>query len=172
MRFSLSQILLAVAMVALACAAMTVRNHWWADAIVTITVLLYVITALRAIGLRGRDRIFAIVFAIVGLSYLLLMTSDAFQTIRMSIPTRYPLGVAWKWLTNPKMPTQNNPFGPAVTVPKEASIEYIVASAQSSNGADGMFFLVGHCVWSWMLALLAGWFAARTYARRDLLYNA
>jgi hypothetical protein len=171
MRFSLSKLLLAVAMVALACAAMTVRNHWWADAIVTITVLLYVVMALRAIGLRGRDRVFAIVFAIVGLSYLVLMTTDAFRTIRTSIPTKYPLGVAWKWLTNPKMPVQNNPFRPTVTESEEAPLEYIVARAESSNIADGMFFLVGHCVWSWILALLAGWFAVRMYGRRDLLHN-
>jgi hypothetical protein len=29
------------------------------------------------------------------------------------------------------------------------------------------YFLIGHCVWSWLIALLAGWFAGRMYAKRQ-----
>ena len=27
------------------------------------------------------------------------------------------------------------------------------------------FFLIGSCVWSWLFAMLAGWFAAHTYSK-------
>jgi hypothetical protein len=40
-----------------------------------------------------------------------------------------------------------------------------------SFGNEGMpisnFFLIGHCVWSWLLAVLGAWFAGRMYDRRE-----
>jgi hypothetical protein len=39
----------------------------------------------------------------------------------------------------------------------------------SAGTAIGRFFLIGHCVWSWLFALVAAWFAGRIYARRELL---
>lgn len=40
-----------------------------------------------------------------------------------------------------------------------------------SFGNEGMpishFFLIGHCVWSWLIALLGAWLAGRMYDRRE-----
>jgi hypothetical protein len=33
----------------------------------------------------------------------------------------------------------------------------------------GAFFLIGYCVWSWLLALISGWFAGRLNAKREKL---
>src|SRR5262245_55260933 len=87
MRFTLSKLFLAVAMLALACAGMIYRNRWWADGIVTFTFLLYAVTALRAVRLHARERTFAVAFAAVGTAYLALFQSPA----RENLCTNYPL---------------------------------------------------------------------------------
>src|SRR5262245_23967898 len=141
MRFTLSKLFIAVAMLALACAGMIYRNRWWTDAIITLTVLLFAVMALRAIGLRGRDRVFAIAFSVVGTVYLVLTMTDLCQIIGGSLPSNHVLAAAWKL-------TQGVGDMP---------LESVLAIRPISR--EDPFFIIGHCVSSWLFALVAGWFA-------------
>jgi hypothetical protein len=81
MRFSLLKLLLAVTLAALACAGMMLHTRWSAEAMVAITIGLFAVTAVRAVGMRGRDRAFAIAFSVVGFTYLFLSGSTLFPQI-------------------------------------------------------------------------------------------
>jgi hypothetical protein len=64
-------------------------------------------------------------------------------------------------------------YAPAAAFPTASSTAlldgFIASSAMNSSGsALGRFFLVGHCLWSWLIAIFAAWFAGRVYARREL----
>jgi hypothetical protein len=237
MRFTLPKLFLIVAMLALACGGMMYSTSLWADSIFTLSLGMFVVALLRAIGLRGPDRVFAVVFGLVGLIYLLLITVQMFYGLRESLLTNYPLawGAKITHLNSPQ--TYQPPFyapstiysapipapatssgtisgdavapqpampsaessdpmttdgsgtiSPPVTippptltpVPAAVATTYIPVVPQYtiktlisyglSFGNEGMpiahFFLIGHCVWSWLFAVLAAWFAGRMYDRR------
>jgi hypothetical protein len=96
MRFSLSKLLVAVGLISVACAGMAVRTRWWAEGIVVLTVGLFVVAALRAVVLKGRDRCFTIAFAAVGGGYLLLAFSSFVYSIftETSLPNHLLLYLA------------------------------------------------------------------------------
>ena len=73
MRFTLPKLFLAVMVAAVACAGLFSPTYCWTAAIVSITISLFAITAIHAIGLRGPERVFAITFALAGTAYLLLV---------------------------------------------------------------------------------------------------
>ncbi len=238
MRFTLPKLFLAVAMAALACAGMFSPTHGLASAVVTLTVALFIVIAIRTIGLRGRERAFAITFAIVGSVYLLLATGFQSRTISRALMTNYPLALFA--IAQERMPIATGPtyytapayYAPAVSSSGSVSIApvspgtpsvvappvYSAPASRSSsapvptpprtiitmtpNGAQvttavlsptsiqpsipldtvilaGLSddddrwplvrtFLIGHCVWSWLIALLAGWFASHIYAKRQV----
>jgi hypothetical protein len=227
MRFTLPKLFLVVAMTALACAGMLSPTHGWASSIVSLTVALFVVTAIRAIGLRGRERAFVITFAIVGGSYLLAATCFQSRSIARALVTNYPLALFA--LAQERVPIATGPTyfaapayyapavssdgsvsmapispgAPAVIAPPTSSAQVppsstptvtppsatilpsppLPALARQSIPLDTIIlmglsyddeqlplvrtFLIGHCVWSWLIALLAGWFAGRVYAQRE-----
>jgi len=150
MRFTLSKLFLAVALIGLACAGMTYRTVFWSDGIISLTVFLYAAIALRAIGQHGQERTFAIAFSVVGCSYLIVATSACLPVIRSALVTNWPLAL--------------------IANPPSTSAESLVTSAFPPGATTtplARFFLIGHCVWSWFFALLAGWAAATMYAKRQ-----
>jgi hypothetical protein len=227
MRFTLPKLFLAVALAALACAGMFSPTHWWASSIISLTVALFLLTAIRAIGLRGRERVFAITFAIVGGGYLLAATCFQSRIIARFLVTNYPLALfalaqesvpiatVPTYYPGPTRyapavssggsvsiapispgaptfvapPTYSAPVPPSststVTPPSTAILPSppVPALSRQSIPLDTVIlmglsyddeqlplvrmFLIGHCVWSWLIALLAGWFAGRVYARRQ-----
>jgi hypothetical protein len=182
-RFKLSKLFLVVSMVALACAGMTLRTRWWAESILALTVLLFVVIAIRTIGQRGRDRAFAVSFSAVGLGYLLLLSSAFGDSVITNIPlglSAKALGIPLDYVTaviNPPptiiaAKTGLPPVASGDLIPSEIELgsfdEYLFwGSRPDSRHPVHAFFLIGHCVWSWLFALLAGWFAGNIYAKRE-----
>ena len=101
MRFTLSKLLICVAIVAVACAGLMGRTRWWSDTIATTTILLYVAIGLLSFGRDAPTRIFRLSFAVIGGGYLLLIFSTPFEPIRHSLLTDRALGIAAKALQIP-----------------------------------------------------------------------
>jgi hypothetical protein len=240
MRFTLTKLFLAVALLALACGGLFYRTNFWGDAILTLTVAMFVVVILGTIGRQGRERVAGLAFGIIGLAYALLIACSQFQGIRESLLTNYPIAMAAKTLrvfgplyspapayfpattyapppsaapvaaAPSPSPPENTPaatptspvalsgsqadvvvgesstapqisspttapyFPPAVPPPSyfspspafDLSLQVIISSAFSYGTNSWYFFLIGHCVWSWLFAVLGAWFAGRMYDRR------
>ena len=166
MRFTLSKLFLAVALIGLACAGMTVRTVWWADGIFTLSLLLYLVIALQAIRLRGPGRVFALAFSAAGIGYLLLMLTNILPTFRDAFLTNDILASAYLAISDTRsriLTSQNEYYWSHLAEllnQKDANISPLLREARH-------FALIGHSLWSWLFALLAGWFAAAIYARRE-----
>jgi hypothetical protein len=201
MQFTLPKLFLAVTLTAIACAGMLSPTHLWTNLIATLTIGMFGLTAIRAIGLRRRERIFAIVFAIAGFGYLLLALSPVTKPVARTLVTNYP--IAWfVTVRDPQLfvppvastaatPSYSAPVQPppiptiTTTLPngtQQISVVTVSAVAPHTPLEPVIFlgfefddqynpvptyFLIGHCVWSWLIALLAAWFAGRMYARRQ-----
>ena len=189
MQFTLSKLFLAIAMLALACAGMMARTRWWAEAIVALSIVLYMAVALSAIGRDVKTKIFRIVFAAVGGGYLLLVLTV--EPIRQTLLTDHALIVAGRSLqlpldgldTSTLNPVPNPGFGGGGSLGGPITIVNSGGGGIGGGPFDweqetwgtlrlnvgtqaGAFFVIGHCVWSWLLALLAACFAA--YMRPNL----
>jgi hypothetical protein len=158
MRFSLSKLFLAVAMAALACAGMLSPTRLWATSITSLTIAVFAVTAIRAIGLHGRERVFAITFALIGSGYLLLVVARVDETLI----TNYPLALLADVRQVSRSETLPNP-------PTNAGGFYWTAMTSNGGAQIVQFFRVGHCVWSWLLAFFAAWFASHVYAKAQKL---
>jgi hypothetical protein len=162
MRFTLKYLFVAVAMLALACAGMTYRTRGWTNTVITVTLGMYAVALIAALGSSGRQRVSAFAFAFTGAGYVLFMAFDGLAAIRDSLLTNYVLGAAW------------TAFVPPDGQPPQSEINDIVYWVyHERTGFLGytpwLFFAIGHCVWSWIFAVLAGWFAGRMYDRRGKL---
>jgi hypothetical protein len=193
MRFTLGKMFLAIAMLALACAGMTNCNRWWAHGIVIVTVLMYVFVTIQAVVSRDRTRAVSTIFALVGGGYLLLSLCPAFHPFSdliltnralISIGTRFqlpPSMVRVDWLG--KNGEWEQFIGSADDVDKIVPQNALKKSVKPhthawpqefnpnemihARGVVGAFLLTGHCVFSWLFALLAAWLAGQMYDRRE-----
>ena len=91
MRFTIGKLLLAVALIALACAGMRSPSFFWSCIVLSVTIFLYVMVGIRAVGLTGSNRTAAVAFVIVGGGYLLFATCELFRSASTSLITNYPL---------------------------------------------------------------------------------
>ena len=184
MRFTLCKLFLGVTMAALASAGMTLHTRGWAEAIVSFSIVLYAAVAILAFRRDSDSRAFRATFAAVGAIYLLLTLCNLFSPIRDLLVTNRALVAAGKALT---IPTQITPATiPWTTVSGTVNVTvspntggfgpsglklYNVAGVDewdSLFGSSiltpaipaGAFLIIGHCLWSWVLALAAGCFAA------------
>ncbi len=57
MRFTLPKLFFVVTLAALACSGLTLRTRFWVELIFSITVLLFLVTGLLAVGRSGRARV-------------------------------------------------------------------------------------------------------------------
>jgi hypothetical protein len=240
MRFTLPKLFLVVSLAALACAGMFSPIFGLTCTIVSVTIAMFLLTAIRAIKLAGSDRVFAITFALVGAGYLFVVTSFVTRNLARTLITNYPIamfavaqdrapriypvlpttyfpppaytGPAYSTpaAAQPTIPAQStngsspasgggtvtvSPMLPAatsgqvntftVTMPNGTQVsssapmpvaqtslpwETIIGAGLSDDDDKGPLtrtFLIGHCVWSWLIALLAGWFAGRMYSQRS-----
>lgn len=183
MKFTIGGLLLVVALAALGCAGLTTPNYFLGSSIATLSVVMFVAMGIRAVGLTGKKRVAAIAFAAVGGGYLLFVECGWFRTASVFLMTNYPLAALAESrnvypMNTPIYATQNGGLaygviGPPGSVANNAApnqpsmIELLSMLAQSSGITPlTQFFLIGHCVWSWLFALLAGWFAGSQYQRR------
>ncbi len=201
MRFTLPKLFLVVTLAALACAGLTLRTRFWAELILSLSVLLFLVTGLLAVGRSGRARVSSLAFALVGGGYLLVVSCNTFIPIRDLLLTNRALVLAGRTLhvsadeplvgggfggggggfqvaDSASGSTANKGFGgTASIVPVIQGYDYEYAWDNYSF-AFGMpianpkipaaaFLIIGHCVWSWLLALLAGWFCGAMWSRRN-----
>jgi hypothetical protein len=160
MRFTLANLLIAVALVALTCAGLLNRTRILADGILTLTVLIYVVVGIRSFLVSGRDRAVSIVFSSVGIMYLLLVFKNVLPVIRDSLITNDALEAVYQLV--PKSSTEAKPnFGP--TYPWH-HLGWLFGD-ELSNEPRRHFVLVGHCAFSWLIALFTGWFAGFIYKK-------
>jgi hypothetical protein len=188
MRFTLCKLFLGVTMAALASAGMTLHTRLWAEAIVSFSIIMYAAVAILAFR-RGCDsRAFRTAFATVGGFYLMLVFCNTFSPIRdllitnrvivrvgeaLNLSTYESFGGGFGGggfqLADPANVSADGTgmtiFGTAVPLStidynwNSNSFAYAVPIANPRIPA-GAFLIIGHCVWSWLLALAAGCFAA------------
>ena len=141
--------------------------------------------AILAVRSGGQARAFRAAFAAVGGGYLLLVLCNTFTPIRDLLVTNRALGLAGQAMEiSTAPPPSTNPFAPAFTTttlpngsqtvsPNAASTAFTLgivsldwddalgfgAQLPDSRIPAGAFLIVGHCLWSWLLALAAGCFA-------------
>jgi hypothetical protein len=158
MRFTLGKMFLAIAMLALACAGMKYGTYWWAGGISTLTLLLFGTAVVRAISESGRSRTVWASAAIIGIAYLVVASSRALHC-EILFPS---LAMAW--------------FARTYEISYIPTLEPLSIQAYAFGGLGIQdtdfshlknFFTIGHCVWSWLFAVLAAWFAGRIYDRRE-----
>jgi hypothetical protein len=189
MRFSLQKMLVVVAMIAIGCAGLMYHSAGWASIVVSVTIGLYAFMILRGVGQRAGSRAFSLGFAVAGIAYLLLASCSFFGSLRESLVTNYPLALAARSVgtRDPDFEldsSEDNPFedrSPGLTTFSSnkyviqglpypisvPSLDGVISLAMSNNPMPvSRFFLIGHCLWSWLFAWLAGWIAERRYVRR------
>jgi hypothetical protein len=156
MRFTLGKMFLAVGMLALACAGLTYRTYYWASAIFALTVVLFLGAAFAALSDSRRGQVVGFAFALAGGTYLALSLFSAEVRI---LPTSYFLGFVTVQL--------------GLIEADGARMTTIQSAMNYSIAVRGMysqlhaFNVIGHCVFSWLFAILAAWFAGRMYDRRE-----
>ena len=180
MQFTLPKLFLALTMAAVAFAGMAIRTTEWSQGICTFTALLYLIVGIRAIGLRREERASAIAFSFAGGGYMLLVTCILFSLLGGSLATNYPLALIARANDfsgipgTPPVTGYMTPYGVPVAVSQSSSIDEVILAGLRAGVTItplARFFLIGHCAWSWIVALLAGWLAGWTYARREKLQS-
>jgi hypothetical protein len=155
MRFTLGRMFLAVGMLALACAGLTYRTYWWVSGIFSLTAVLFVAVFILGMCSSKKERIVLFAFTIGGASYLFL--SLLTPEIR-AIPTNYLLGLSVRELG---LREEDQLALPAL----ERAMR--IATPSRDLGGILVFHIIGHCVFSWLFAVLAAWFAGRMYDRRE-----
>jgi hypothetical protein len=174
MRFTLGKMFVVVALLAVAFAGMLYRTRWWGHGIFSFSVAMYIAVAIWAIRLRGRSLVAALAFALAGGTYLLFFSSTVG---RDALITNEPIALMAQAL---KLPGTEgaNPQGvwtgygsPSGSTGLQSSLEETTNRAwpwppPALYAEIHAFILIGHCIFSWLFALLAAWFAGRMYDRR------
>jgi hypothetical protein len=180
MQFTLRNLFLVVAMAGVLCASLLTRSGPWVALVYTLTILLFAIVGLRAIMLRQRERVFAIAFATSGGLYLLMANCKAVNA-RSAMLTNYPLALIAREFQLPSA-VDSKPLGGAsapgsppvlvvTNIEPNLPLELVIHRAYTSNGMSesllARFFLIGHCVWSWLIGLAFGWAAVELHDKRN-----
>jgi hypothetical protein len=160
MRPTRPKLLTAAALLSLAIAGLMFPSRWYGQVAMAATILLFVSVAIAAIAMCGRGRAAAIAFCVVGSLYLAEVAIGGFRDIRQHMPTNHLLVIAWNLLPDPSLAVI--PHGG--TEPFRHSLQYGLSTL---NNGDDPFFLIGHCVLSWLFALLAAALAGSMYAKRN-----
>jgi hypothetical protein len=153
MRFNLRFLFLAIALLALACAGLMYHTSAWASSIWMVTWTFIVFAVVKAVSTSGRSRVRCISFAFAGVAYLAVCKTTSFA--EEGFPTNQLIASIAK-----------------ITVRKTDNLDSTQIAAYGLNPAYGnllfaRFFNIGHCLFSWIFALLAAWFAGRMYDRRE-----
>jgi hypothetical protein len=155
MRFTLGKMFLAIAMLALAFAGMTYRTYGWMSAIVSLTWLLTFWACLQAIVQRDRKKVCWLAFFMVGSGYMLLSISESYGP---TLLTNIPIALS----------SQRMDIASLTATDMRSRIVYAYGWGGASIVVEVQSFcLIGHCVFSWIFAVLAAWFAGRMYDRRE-----
>jgi hypothetical protein len=154
MRPTRTNVIVAIGMLALGSAGLMHRKLIWCDIVVGISLLIFTLQWLSGFAASSTKRVARISFAVVGFGYLFVVFASSMSHFLI---TNQLLSIFWKWLdlsaldmTRPAdylfflLDRNERPVGP---------------SAENALS----FLVIGHCVFSWMLAVLAAWFAGRVH---------
>ncbi len=167
---------------------MTLHTRLWAEAIVSFSIVLCTAVAILAFRSGVQPRAFRIAFATVGGGYLLLVLCNTFTPIRdllvtnralvlagtaLHVPTEESIGATmggggFQVADPANVSSASGGFGGGGFTASFNPDEYgwnndnfaFSAPIVSPKIPAGAFLIIGHCVWSWLLALAAGCFAA------------
>ena len=162
MQFTLWKLFLAVTLLALACAGLTFHSEGWAGGIMSLTLLMFVAAAVQVICLQGRQQAVALSFLLAGVAYLTLIFTNIAPVVRSAMIVNDLLEAAYRVV--PKSLSETIPEIPP-------SYPWHHLDWLFGDGMEGEprrnFVVIGHCVGSWFIALLAAWFAGEIYTRRE-----
>jgi hypothetical protein len=161
MQYSLRNLFLIIAFLAVACAGMMYRTHRWEIALVTLTLVIYAAIALRAIVAQGRNRALLSGFCMIGFGYFLLVNC-ATHSVGRILPTSY-LSASAAYLLKVRVNTGVPSYGIA-NPPLPTFDEYMAGVLIGL--IDNPFYHICHCLWSLFFATLAAWLVGRMYDRR------
>jgi hypothetical protein len=153
MRFTLGKLFIAVALLALAFAGMMYRTSLWSSGIWTLTWALFLLATVQAVGAVGKTRVTAIAFVIGGTAYLVFYKWWVFSSSVLLT------NLFLAWIARFALRDLRDA--------DEASIIGLGLDSSYGNEELSVFFTIGHCIFAWLIAFLAAWFAGRIYDRRD-----
>jgi hypothetical protein len=167
MRFSLRNLFLFIALLAIACAGLMYRSPWWLKGITALTLMLFVVAALMALAQHGRGRAVLFGFCIVGLLYFFLSINDS---TGKRLPTTDALAAGARALKLGAPSQTDDPFGDTIYPdPSKTSLEvYTRLFYRSDSDEVAIFAHIGHCIFALFFATLAAWFVGRMYDRHNL----
>jgi hypothetical protein len=156
MRFTLGKMFLAIAMLALAFAGILYHDHFWACVIFSATLILFTWGGMVVVSTSSANQAAVTWFVIVGVSYLLLKTCPLIGDYGQYAVTNYALAGLTRVMRQ----------GYVESYPL-ASIVKVNYRTVDFNETAKPLFTIGHCVFSWIFAVVAAWFAGRMYERRE-----
>jgi len=186
LRFSIRQLLIVTALLAVAFVALLNASPWWAAAMSSGVLLTLSAAIVLAIYREGQGRAFWIGFSVLGWVYLALLAASPMQGNYLD----YPLGrnhlineqimvpiynlAAYGYVIPPypdpfAVPANADPFAvPSAPSPYSTPPRRIIAPLWRQPPPESQdFFNVGHALWSIGLATCGGWFAVWAFATRQ-----
>jgi predicted PurR-regulated permease PerM len=170
-RMSIRQLLLFVAIIAIAIVSLNFANELWMTSIIGATMLVVVGAAIVGVVDRGPRQAYAAGFAITAVLYLLFLGAlfgREFEQLYGKLPTTWSLTRLHKAI-NRNVYFDN--IGRVIPnyVPADNSAGYGVggfAIQTREIPQSGHFMPIGHCWWAILLGCIGGLFARFIYARR------
>ena len=95
--------------------------------------------------------------------------SHVFSNIAYLLATNRILCEVAKAVDVPRVSLNEYSKSPGVLLKGSQALDWddVTLVYANNTSAGGVFLVVGHCIWSWLFALLGGWFASAMYAKRE-----
>jgi len=181
LRFSIRQLLIGTALLAVAFVALLNASAWWASAMASSALLTFSASIVLAIYRDGQRRAFWIGFSVLGWVYLALLAASSALANYVDYPlgrnlliSEQIMGPIYNLAAHgyPFIPPNLDPFAvperdPFTPPPSSTPTRQIIAPLWRQPPELRDFFNVGHALWSIGLAAGGGWFAVWASATRQ-----
>ena len=180
-RLSLREMLVLVAIVALAIVSLAYASLWWRLGVVSLILVLFTVTAIEAFVDRGSRQAFAIGMLVTLVIYAGLIaygrrdsSVEGDFSLYGQMPTSRLLrlghqGIATQRYVNARTGEELPDFDPQTDRAAQGGRRFsrgeIIAQRVDTPPANE-FMKIGHCWWGLLLGYLGGMFAAYVYLRR------
>jgi hypothetical protein len=183
-RLSLRQLLLFVAILAVASCAMQFANEWWKLGLFCFTTIFFLAAAVEAILSRGVRQSFAIGFVVCGGIYLVLVAllgrGELYQFEPGQLPTTQLLRELHSLISGTVYVSgeTGERIAESQLTEEQAKLTRKVQSFGSTSTYEqpiwtqayrldpGTFLFVGQCLWTLVIACLGGLYGRYAYLRR------
>ena len=178
-RFSLASLFLLIALVAVGCAALKYANSYWQQGLMTATVAFLMAASVAWAVSTGSTRAFACGAALVGWIYLLLCFVPALG-LREKLLTDRALAALSKPATDQSFVQAQNAAnlrtlwavtdldimnGSGIVTGSDIVAGTVASGYAVRPGRSGAFNDIGHCLWTLLLAFIAGVLACYAASR-------